>query len=272
MGKFDNILIVSDIDETFLGTGGVIVEKNIEAIKYFLSEGGKFTFATGRVHDSLLSTIPIAKEIVSAPGIMSNGGYLYDFHKEEFLNCMAMPDDLAREIVECIYVYNDEFGLRYSNPNNTFYCRFIPDYLGGVEPSYSKSRLITPDQWHFKNCCKVVARGRSEELDDLRALLEAKFNGLVEIVKSGDTFLEVLALGSTKGNAVKALRRYYNEQGIDVKIYACGDYENDMAMLKTADVAVCPSNAMDEIKAIADYVLCHCSDGLIANLIEKIDA
>ena len=270
MGKFENILIVSDIDGTFLGTGGVIVEKNIEALGYFLSEGGKFTFSTGRVHQSLLNTIPIADKIVSAPGIMSNGGYLYDFVFDEVLNAKTMDETLARKLVEYIYDYNDELCIRCSSPYETFYCRGLPIYHAHSEKSYSGSKLLTRDEWNFKDCCKFVIRGRCEALDELRAALEEKFGDELEIMKSGETFLEVLPFGCSKGSAIGGLREYYRGHGVDVKVYACGDYENDISMLKVADVAVCPSNASDEVKAISDMILCHCSEGLIANLIEII--
>ena len=268
MGKFDNILIVSDIDDTFLGKGGVLVQKNIDALKYFLSEGGKFTFATGRVHGSLLNSIPIASEIMSAPGIMANGGYIYDFESSTVLNCKFMPEESTRKATEFAYDYNDEFGIRYSSPDGTVYCRLLPSYLGVKEFSYRDALVLPRDEWSFKDCCKVVVRGRCGVLDELRRALEDRFGDILEIVKSGDTFLEMLPKECTKGSAIEGLRMYYHEQGTEVKVYCCGDYENDISMLKEADVAVCPSNATDEVKAVADLVLCSCSDGLIANLIE----
>jgi hydroxymethylpyrimidine pyrophosphatase-like HAD family hydrolase len=55
-------------------------------------------------------------------------------------------------------------------------------------------------------------------------------------------------------------------------LIACGDYENDIPMLKAADIAICPANAMDEVKKICDFVLCDCDEGLIADIIEHIEA
>ena len=49
MKKFENYIIVSDIDGTFLGKEGRMVPRNLEAIEYFKSEGGIFTFITGRI-------------------------------------------------------------------------------------------------------------------------------------------------------------------------------------------------------------------------------
>ena len=59
--------------------------------------------------------------------------------------------------------------------------------------------------------------------------------------------------------------------GKPVRLFACGDYENDLTMLAAADVAVCPTNALDCVKAVADVCLCHHTEGLIANLIELIE-
>lgn len=47
MVDFDNVVIVSDIDGTFLGAGGKLVERNLTAIRAFQRAGGRFTFATG---------------------------------------------------------------------------------------------------------------------------------------------------------------------------------------------------------------------------------
>jgi hydroxymethylpyrimidine pyrophosphatase-like HAD family hydrolase len=58
---------------------------------------------------------------------------------------------------------------------------------------------------------------------------------------------------------------------VDVKIYVCGDYENDLEMLRDADVAVCPENAIDSVKDVCDLCLCDHKQGVIADLIEHIE-
>lgn len=47
MRKFDGCLLVSDIDGTLVHDGK-IPERNIEKIKEFKKQGGKFTIASGR--------------------------------------------------------------------------------------------------------------------------------------------------------------------------------------------------------------------------------
>ena len=43
-------------------------------------------------------------------------------------------------------------------------------------------------------------------------------------------------------------------------------------MLKAADVGVCPANALSVVKEVADLCLCSNEDGVIADLIEHIEA
>ena len=49
MGKFDGILICTDLDGTLLRSDKTISRENLEAIEHFKSEGGYFTFITGRM-------------------------------------------------------------------------------------------------------------------------------------------------------------------------------------------------------------------------------
>ena len=41
---------------------------------------------------------------------------------------------------------------------------------------------------------------------------------------------------------------------------------------EAADIAVCPANACDEVKKIADFVLCDHNEGLIADVVAKIES
>ena len=49
MKKFSGILICTDLDGTLLREDKTISDENMEAINYFMAEGGLFTFVTGRM-------------------------------------------------------------------------------------------------------------------------------------------------------------------------------------------------------------------------------
>ena len=97
MGKFDGIAILTDLDGTFLGKGGRMVERNVEAIEYFKAEGGLFSLSTGRMHYSLGKMVFDVDKLVNAPAILCNGTYLYDFEQKRVLAEIVMDGDLAYE-------------------------------------------------------------------------------------------------------------------------------------------------------------------------------
>ena len=91
------------------------------------------------------------------------------------------------------------------------------------------------------------------------------------MINSDGTIFECQKKGYNKGVYIERLRRYYRERGQDVKVYVCGDYENDFEMLRAADVAVCPENAIDSVKEVCDLCLCDHKQGVIADLVELLE-
>ena len=82
MGKFEGVLICSDLDGTFIGAGDAIsVNKN--AVEYFIEEGGRFTFATGRNIAHLLNSELYT--IINAPACLLNGSVIYDYKEGQIL-------------------------------------------------------------------------------------------------------------------------------------------------------------------------------------------
>ena len=83
MGKFDGLLLVSDFDDTLYDFQHRVPPRNIEAIRYWIQEGGRFTVATGRAHRTFAPYAHLAP--INAPVVLSNGSAIYDFQREEML-------------------------------------------------------------------------------------------------------------------------------------------------------------------------------------------
>ena len=96
------------------------------------------------------------------------------------------------------------------------------------------------------------------------------FEGRLFVTQSASTLIDIQIAGCDKG---KGIRRIMNEfLGKGKILYTCGDYLNDTELHETADVAVCPANAHEEIKKMCDLCLCSNDEGLIANLVEHIES
>ena len=275
MGKFDGILIVTDIDGTFLGKKSRRVPENFEAIEYFKANGGVFTFASGRLHYSIDRVVPNPDKVANAPFILANGSDIYDFSQRKSVISDCLDGNAAAPLFEYIRSKYDTVGMRISTAKGFVIDKMtdmIKHDMANIDPG--EVRVIDVSEWKNieKDWYKVVLRDRSEVLDTIRADIEGKHPDEFEYNKSAPTFYELQRKGCTKASAIDKLKRMLKEKnGIDYTVYACGDFENDIAMLKVADVAVCPENAIDAVKEICDYTLCHCDEGLIADLVRMLD-
>ena len=118
---------------------------------------------------------------------------------------------------------------------------------------------------------KMVFVGDPDRILQVRRDFEHVFGERFGKTTSSARALEVQLPHSSKAVGINKMRKLTPELGART-IIACGDYENDIPMLKAADIAVCPANALDEVKEICDLVLCHCDEGLIGDIVEAIEA
>ena len=65
----------------------------------------------------------------------------------------------------------------------------------------------------------------------------------------------------------KHAERLAEALGHPVVTVAVGDQENDLPMLMAADIAACPANAAEAVKAVCTLHLCDHDEGCIAHLI-----
>ena len=103
MGKFDGILICTDLDGTLYKNDKTISKENKNAIEYFKREGGYFTFITGRLPyysmDAFNSACP------NVPFGCINGGGLYDGEKKSYVSMTEIP----REVLELVRHIDERF-------------------------------------------------------------------------------------------------------------------------------------------------------------------
>lgn len=266
--NFNGILILSDLDGTFFGKKASIVPKNIEAIKHFNSLGGRFTYSTGRIFANLASAATVASEIVNAPLSLANGSYVYDYFTSDVIDPMYISEDAVVDMINFAKANYPEAMYRISTSNGFYSEVYNPAYKNVVPGGY---HIHPIEEWPRGNWLKLVFNGEAEMLAKLNEELKRRFEDIVCFSRSSVRLIEIQAKGCTKAARVPWFKDYYRRQGEDITIIACGDFDNDVEVLKAADISVCPSNATEEVKRICDYCLCDHSEGLIADLINKIE-
>ena len=265
MADLSNVMLITDLDGTLLPQNKVLNPKDKEAIRKFRADGGKFTVATGR---TLQSARRYFEELeVDMPVIMYNGSLIYELSEDKVMFTDVLPD-CAREIGREIFDFMENPGgevLRLDNIyivcNNEYEDEHTQ--ICQVEPVYTTLDEVPEGDWF-----KILFAAKPDDITKIEEFVKTK-GYPVDFVRSHDIFIEMLPKNSSKG---AALREYIKLMRLsDHKIYAAGDYNNDIEMLEAADIGAATANAQQDVKDIADVVLCNSSDdGAIAELIDRI--
>ena len=110
---------------------------------------------------------------------------------------------------------------------------------------------------------KLVYFGDHNTLSPLTAHLEKTFGRELEYKLSPEKysdgwFLTILHPEGDKAHALSKVMEYLERDTKDVTVF--GDSVNDIGMFKLAGTSVAVSNALDEVKEIADVILPHSND------------
>ena len=272
MGNYSDILLTVDFDRTLTAPDTTIPARNLEAIRYFVERGGRFTVNTGR---SLPMIRPYMELIpCNAPLLLYNGSAAYD--NGELVLCHPIELDMTETLskvaaafpeltlevqgVDGHYSFRENPGWMefcLAQHNNPHYASFDDDLgiflkfsLYGVfrEPTVSHLFQGTPEE---------VRR-----MDEAEAWLRATFGEKVEVFRAAPRIIDVHARGVSKKQAAREL-----QAELGSRVLVCvGDADNDIPMLDDADFAYCPadSSVTDRYETV-----CDCASGAVADVIYK---
>ena len=267
MKKFEGILLCTDLDGTLLRNDKSISRENLDAINYFMSEGGYFTFITGRMPYTSSNIYKTLNQ--NAPFGCINGGGIYDHRLGKYLWTRELSKEffeLIDEVVENI----ENIGIQVNS--------FDRIHFAGENEAMARFRratgapnIVTPYREVTEPIGKIVFGDTCNEtilkLADILASHPKAYK--FDFIRSEQTLYEILPKGNTKGDV---MLRIADILGIKhEKTVAVGDYSNDVAMLKDAGVGVAVANANDEAKAAADRITVSNEDHAIAKIISEID-
>lgn len=272
MALFSDILLTVDYDRTLTAPDSTVPRRNIEAIKYFISEGGAFTVNTGR-------SIPMAKAFigkipVSAPLLLYNGSAAYDPKTDSFtkyypidLDGDAFTEQL-QQLFPNLLVEIQGMDAHYSLKKDRHWELFSDN--GGCAWGYATpSRIPGPflKAALYGDCSghsvsSMYQASEAEEQEMLRAIdtVRRLYGDKVEVFHPCTKIVDIHAKGVSKLRSARDLQKDMGK-----KILICvGDAENDLTMLEGADYAFCPADGV-----VADRFenVCCCADGAVADVI-----
>lgn len=275
MGKFDGVLLCSDIDATLL-LGGVLPEENQKAIKYFQENGGRFTLCTGRLFDFLDKYSHLVRP--NAPFIAMNGTLIVDKESgKELYTCplSADPGRMAADTLKAIpylraaYVFPGGHSTKVTITGEGVFEVSYPDNDTTVTKlAKDADELNEIFGYPENNVYKIVFTVDADRSDEAKAAIIGLFPDF-SIFRSWINGIEVQSPQADKGKGARMLASLLG----DVKLLVCaGDYENDISMIEEADIGYAVANAHPSVKAVADRITeRECLEGAIAEIIYDLD-
>lgn len=254
MGKYSGVLICSDFDGT-LYDGRQIPENNMQAIRELREGGGLFTVISGRppmfLHDYF------EEYSFGVPVGALNGAVLYDLDNERIVRESFMegltPDFAKRclavakaSINAIVFSFEKELRIPSSSPEliTEELCKNTYKYL--VELPRDVSKQVSDE--NFRAVAEVVG-------------------DKYDLVRSSYHLIEILDKRLTKARAALFLKEYTESH----TLICVGDFENDLDMIRVADIGYAVANASENVKAVADKITVSAKEGAIASIVRDLD-
>lgn len=274
MGIFSDVLLTVDYDRTLTAPDSTIPARNLEAIRYFMDNGGTFTVNTGR-------SVPMTKVFrdvvpVNAPLLLYNGSAAYDLQEKKLSFCHEIQMDMWETVHKCEALFPDltvevqgiDAHYRFSeNPMWDAFSDHQQCARGFAQPGDDLGTFLKFTLYgEFRDVTVADLFNGSEEerirMDEAERILNQQFGDKCEVFRAATRIIDIHAKGVSKARSAREL-----QQRLEKKILVCvGDGMNDLPMMFDADYAYAPE---DGVIAEKFQTVCKCADGAVADVIYK---
>ena len=258
-------IYITDLDHTFLRSDLSISPYSVESWNT-KSQHSIMTVATARSFTK--SQELLASLHINAPMILLDGSIIIT-PERKLIDLKILNKEIGDAVVDIGLKHDiDPFiiGLKDSNINEAFlYPRKLNDYQKKVLKGYKNDPRMqfNPSNRTMDQNLKIVYFGYEDQLRPLYTEIVKTFGDSIEVKLSpekygGGYFLTILHPEGDKAHALTKVLEYLGRDSNDVTVF--GDSVNDIGMFKLAGTSVAVSNALDEVKEVADVILPHSND------------
>ncbi len=272
-------LAAIDIDGTCLKSNKELTERTRKAMQALIDGGIMVVPATGRGYAMLMTE----GNILPLEGIkymlMLDGAVVIESDTGREIWKKPMIKAEAADFAEEALIPGNRVGINFDDGGAV---RLSASCDGNFGSNYNRRRSSSSDTQPAENITSNI-RGRilSDEHDVLKISLSLKDAEKIEYYKgiiaekypdmtayrADTTFMEFTAAETSKGIALEKLARYL---GIgQEEIFAVGDCENDISMIRYAGLGVAMGNALDDVRESADYVAGSNNEEGLASFLEE---
>jgi Cof subfamily protein (haloacid dehalogenase superfamily) len=272
-------LYITDLDHTFLRTD-LTVSAFSRDIWNTLAKHHTLSVATARSYQK--STEFLKGLTLNAPLILLDGT-MVALADKTLIDLQTLAKPLCDAIIEEAKKFDIlPFMIAIDDPKalNEAFMHPPLEKLNAIQTHVMQNYLHDPRRQEFQTLCakaltlKIVYFGEKNLLQPLTEHLQATFGNEIECKLSPEKytsgyFLTILPPKGDKAHALLKVAEYLNKEPTHMTVF--GDSINDIGMFKLAGNSVAVSNALDELKVLADVVLPHSNDeDGVAKYLEKV--
>ena len=269
---YTGVLLTVDFDRTLTAPDSTIPQSNLDAIEYFMANGGIFTVNTGRSTSTFRQYLDVIP--VNAPILLYNGSAAWENGRLTHLVPIGLD---VWQTMDTVHKLFPDMNLEIQGQSSHYLIDPQPEMVAlceqlgwphdeavwgqDVGPFLKFALWGKPEEPRVASVFSAT-EAQLQRFDEAESILRTLYGDKVEIFRPAPRIIDVHAKGVSKLNAA---RRLQEETG--ARILVCvGDAENDAAMLDGADYAYCPA---DGVVAYRYENVCKCDDGAIADVIYK---
>ncbi len=242
--------LILDLDGTCvkIGLQNLPSAPVIAAVRRLVASGVPVAIATGRNVEESLE--PIRLMGIVEPCMTSNGAVIYDPVKKEILEIVPIEQKELQQIYEIAKKDVDKFVATTA----------MEEF--GYDEKRFQDDLITAI--FIDKLTKEQAYAYAKEMKQISTLSvhasNAGFDGVSYFV----------SINNARATKQRALQHLLHRLEINAEdIVACGDGDNDLPMVVAAGMGVAMGNAVDDLKAVADYIAPTVDEDGVAHVIDK---
>lgn len=239
-------LVVSDIDGTLLEDGGH--ELNPELLEVILKLRGKgmqFAAASGRQWASIETAFDAIKEKIFY--ISDNGAYVGCYGRNLYLN--TIETELVHQMIRNIRAAGLTAAL--SGPDVVYLDGDDMEFYHWLVDGYKFRVKLVDDLLKVEDRFIKVSAYRKTDVEPATKELREKYGDQLKITISGDMWMDCMAKGVSKGQAVKLIQDSLGIKPEETMVF--GDQLNDMEMIRQGYYSFAVGNARPEVKAAARF-------------------
>ncbi|MCL1989843.1 MAG: Cof-type HAD-IIB family hydrolase [Defluviitaleaceae bacterium] len=263
----DYKLMALDIDGTLVSSNHQLLPETQHALIEAQTQGLKLVLASGRPTPGMMK-LAEALELEKFGGFVLsyNGGRITNMQTKEVIHEVFLTPEEAHEIYDFAKENNVNM-MAYDEAD--IITEDDDDYIQ-IESTINAMPLKRTDDFKkavVNKTIKVLTTGSPEIIVEVEKAYIEKFEDRFSICRSMPFFLEVMPQGINKAASLGKLLATLDLTPDEM--IACGDGFNDIEMVKYAGLGVAMENAVDEVKAVANYVTKSNDDDGIAHVIKK---